>query len=53
VLPSHLGVRAAISHWWFRNEPPNAPWKKWSAITYLGARLSPVRKLNSGSLVVS
>jgi hypothetical protein len=27
----HVGVAAAISHWWLRNEPPNAPWKKSSA----------------------
>ena len=37
ALPSlsafgHAGVRAAISHWWFRNEPPNADWKNMSAI---------------------
>ena len=28
----YVGVAAAISHWWFRNEPPNAAWKKSSAI---------------------
>jgi hypothetical protein len=28
----NVGVCAAISHWWFRNEPPKAPWKKLSAI---------------------
>jgi len=33
------GARAAISHWWLRNEPPNAPWKNLSAMTYLGAPL--------------
>ena len=27
------GVRAAMSHWWFRNDPPNAAWKKLSATT--------------------
>ena len=26
------GVLAEISHWWFRNEPPKAAWKKLSAI---------------------
>jgi hypothetical protein len=26
------GVAAAISHWWLRNEPPNAAWKNASAI---------------------
>ena len=26
------GACAAMSHWWFKNEPPNAPWKKSSAI---------------------
>ena len=30
---SSYGVRAAISHWWLRNEPPNAAWKKLSATT--------------------
>jgi hypothetical protein len=30
--PGHVGVAAAISHWWFRNEPPKADWKKSSAI---------------------
>ena len=30
---SHNGDAAAISHWWLRNEPPNAAWKKWSAMT--------------------
>ena len=30
--PGHVGVAAAISHWWLRNDPPNAPWKKSSAI---------------------
>ena len=30
------GEAAAISHWWFRNEPPNAAWKKLSAIAYFG-----------------
>ena len=34
---SSYGVRAAISHWWLRNEPPNAAWKKLSAMTYFGA----------------
>jgi hypothetical protein len=29
---SHVGVAAAISHWWLRNDPPNAAWKKSSAI---------------------
>ena len=27
-----IGVRAAISHWWFRNEPPNAAWNMLSRI---------------------
>ncbi len=27
-IPGHAGEAAAISHWWLRNEPPNAPWKK-------------------------
>ena len=31
------GVLAAISHWWLRNDPPNAAWKKRSAMTYFGA----------------
>jgi hypothetical protein len=53
VLPSNLGVCAEISHWWFRYEPPKADWKKRSAITYLGACLSPVRNLNNGSVRVS
>ena len=30
--PAHGGAAAAISHWWLRYEPPNAPWKKSSAI---------------------
>ena len=30
------GDAAAISHWWFRNEPPNAAWKKSSRIAYFG-----------------
>jgi hypothetical protein len=29
----YVGVAAAISHWWLRNEPPNADWKKLSAMT--------------------
>ena len=33
VAPGNVGVAAAISHWWLRNEPPNAAWKKWSAMT--------------------
>ena len=33
------GVRAAISHWWLRNDPPNAAWKNLSATTYFGAPL--------------
>jgi hypothetical protein len=32
VAPGNVGLAAAISHWWFRNEPPNAAWKKRSAI---------------------
>src|SRR5207249_4272627 len=24
----NVGVAAAMSHWWFKNDPPNAPWKK-------------------------
>jgi hypothetical protein len=28
----HTGDAAATSHWWLRNEPPNAAWKKRSAI---------------------
>ena len=32
----HVGVCAAISHWWFRYEPPNAAWKKLSRIAYFG-----------------
>ena len=27
-----IGVFAAISHWWLRNDPPKADWKKLSAI---------------------
>ena len=30
--PGQNGVRAAISHWWFRNEPPKADWKNASEI---------------------
>ena len=30
------GEAAAISHWWFRNEPPKAAWKKLSRIAYFG-----------------
>ena len=30
--PVKTGVAAAISHWWLRNDPPNAPWKKRSEI---------------------
>src|SRR5919201_6915832 len=30
--PGYVGVAAAISHWWLRNDPPNADWKKSSAI---------------------
>jgi hypothetical protein len=30
---SHCGVWAATSHWWLRNDPPNALWKKLSAMT--------------------
>ena len=30
--PGQTGDAAAISHWWFRNEPPKADWKKSSAI---------------------
>jgi hypothetical protein len=30
--PGKVGVAAATSHWWLRNEPPNAAWKKSSAI---------------------
>ena len=26
------GLAAAINHWWLRNDPPNAAWKKSSAI---------------------
>ena len=41
ALPSltalgQVGVAAATSHWWLRNEPPKAPWKKSSAIAYGG-----------------
>jgi hypothetical protein len=32
TAPGHTGLRAAISHWWLRNEPPKAAWKKLSAI---------------------
>ena len=32
----HTGDAAAISHWWFRYEPPNAAWKKLSRIAYFG-----------------
>jgi hypothetical protein len=28
----HVGVAAATSHWWLRNDPPKAAWKKASAI---------------------
>src|SRR5689334_275887 len=38
--PVTLGAAAAIRNWWFRNEPPNAAWKKWSAMTYFGAPLA-------------
>ena len=34
--PGKVGVAAAMSHWWFRNEPPKAAWKKSSAIAYFG-----------------
>jgi radical SAM superfamily enzyme YgiQ (UPF0313 family) len=33
---SKNGVRAAISHWWLRKEPPNADWKKASEMAYRG-----------------
>ena len=26
-------TRAAMSHWWLRNDPPKAAWKNWSAMT--------------------
>jgi hypothetical protein len=29
---AHVGAVAATRIWWLRNEPPNAPWKKWSEI---------------------
>jgi hypothetical protein len=32
AAPGTTGVRAEISHWWLRNDPPNADWKKLSAI---------------------
>jgi hypothetical protein len=32
TAPGKVGVAPATSHWWLRNEPPNAPWKKLSAI---------------------
>ena len=32
TAPGQIGVAAATSHWWLRNEPPNAAWKKSSAI---------------------
>ncbi|CAN6484153.1 unnamed protein product [Victoria cruziana] len=31
--------RRGIRYWWFRKEPPKAPWKKWSASTYSRASL--------------
>src|SRR5919109_2337884 len=30
--PGHVGAAAAMRYWWFRNEPPNEPWKKSSAM---------------------
>jgi len=30
--PGQTGLLAAISHWWLRNKPPKAAWKKLSAI---------------------
>jgi hypothetical protein len=38
------GVQAQISHWWFRNEPPNAPMKKWSASVYSRAQFHSFRR---------
>ena len=35
----HCGVQAQISHMWLRNEPPNAEWKKLSAMVYCWASL--------------
>jgi hypothetical protein len=32
TAPVNFGVAAATSHWWLRNEPPNAAWKKRSEI---------------------
>jgi hypothetical protein len=37
AAPDHGGACAAIRYWWLRNDPPNAAWKKWSAMTYRGA----------------
>src|SRR6185437_6048280 len=35
--PATFDAAAAMRNWWFRYEPPNAAWKKWSATTYFGA----------------
>jgi hypothetical protein len=32
VAPGKVGVAAATSHWWLRNDPPKAAWKKASAM---------------------
>ena len=39
VAASTVGAQAQIRYWWFRNEPPNAPWKKLSASVYCCASL--------------
>src|SRR5579859_2660107 len=43
----HVGAHAQIRNWWFRKEPPNAPWKKLSSMVYCWASLP------SGMLVAS
>jgi hypothetical protein len=35
----YSGAQAQIRYWWFRKEPPKAPWKKLSARVYCWASL--------------
>jgi hypothetical protein len=41
-----------MRNWWFRNEPAEGAWKKWSAMTYFGAP-SECRYCRSADWVVS
>ena len=34
MIPTKTGAAAAIKNWWFKKEPPKAPWKKLSHSTY-------------------